>query len=58
MRVLLVLGMLSLPFLPAAASGDPPRAPAQESAAPKKPAVEKPAERPSTAPGRRRTGDR
>ena len=46
-RVLLVLGMLSLPFLPAAASGDPPRAPAQESAAPKKPAVDKPAERPS-----------
>jgi RND family efflux transporter MFP subunit len=49
-RGLLFLGILSLPFLPAAAPGDPPRAPAQESAAPKKPAVDKPAERPSPSP--------
>lgn len=47
---ILILGILCLPFLPAAASGDPPRGPAQEVPAPKKPAVNKPAERPSTSP--------
>jgi len=43
-RALLILGILSLPFLPAAASGLEPQAPARDQA---EPASAKPAERPS-----------
>jgi multidrug efflux system membrane fusion protein len=52
-RALLILGMLSLPLMPAATSGNPPRVLAQEPTPREKPAADKPAERSSPSPTNR-----